>query len=281
MAYLEVLIRIPAPFHDALIQRLTTVATCLGVIEEDDFIVAFFPESAEGKSIRQELSIMQSLIEISGQNTALTFDFSIIADRDWNESWKMGFVPIDVGNRFTIIPPWEQPKSGRINLIIDPAMAFGTGHHETTRSCLVLMEKYSMTNRKKSFLDVGTGTGILAIAASKLGFHRVLAIDTDPIAVDAAKKNAALNQTASIEIRECSIANLIDEFDFIAANIISSVLESLAPLIAKHVKHGGIVVLSGILEGQDKEVLSAMTQAGFSLLDRYPDGKWISLVVAR
>ncbi|HYA86608.1 MAG TPA: 50S ribosomal protein L11 methyltransferase [Nitrospirota bacterium] len=281
MPYHEVLIRIPAEFHEALIQRLTAVATCLGVIEEDDTVIAFFPEAAEMTSIRQELSIIQSLIEKSGQKSAFTFNISIIADQDWNESWKMGFVPIDVGNRFTITPPWEQPKSGRINLVIDPAMAFGTGHHETTRSCLVLMEKYAMTSGKCSFLDLGTGTGILAIAALKLGFHRVIAIDTDPIAVDAARKNAELNQAANIKIRECSISNLVEEYDFIAANIISSVLEQLAPLIAKHVKPGGIVVLSGILGGQDEEVLMAMTQAGLNLTERYPDGKWMSLVLTR
>jgi len=281
MVYHEVLIRIPASFNNTLIQRLTTVATCLGVIEEDDSIIAFFPEKADMISVRRELSIIQSLIEKSGQKFALSFDFSIIPDQDWNESWKMGFVPIDVGNLFTVIPPWELPKDGRNNLIIDPAMAFGTGHHETTRSCLVLMEKYAMNDRKNSFLDLGTGTGILAIAALKLGFHHVMAIDTDPIAVHAARKNAELNQAAGIDIRECSIANLTEEYDFIAANIISSVLELLAPLITRHVKPGGIVVLSGILSGQDEEVLSAMKQAGLNLLERYPDGKWISLVVKR
>ncbi len=281
MAYHEVLIRIPSSFHDTLIQRLTNIAMCLGVIEENDSLIAFFPETAELTSIRRELSIIQSLIEKSDLKFPLSFDFSIIADQDWNESWKRGLVPLDVGNCFTIIPPWETPTKGRVNLVIDPAMAFGTGHHETTRSCLVLMEKYGITSNKNSFLDLGTGTGILAIAALKLGFRSVTAIDTDLIAVDAARKNIELNQAASIELRECSIGSLKGEYDFIAANIISSVLELLAPLIAKHVKPGGIVILSGILGGQDDEVITAMTQAGLNLIERYPDGKWMSLVVKR
>lgn len=281
MAYHEVKIRIPAPFRDTLIQRLTIIATCLGIIEEDDSVVAFFPETTDMTSIRRELSIIQSLLEKSGQKSALTFNFSIIADQDWNESWKKGFVPIDVGNRFTILPPWEQQKKGRINLIIDPAMAFGTGHHETTRSCLVLMERYAERSSKNSFLDLGTGTGILAIAASKLGFHRVVAVDTDLLAVEAARKNAELNQAAGIDIRECSIASLNETYDFIAANIISGVLELLAPLIATHVKPGSIIVLSGILSGQDDQVLTAMTQEGLTLMERYPDGKWMSLAVKR
>jgi ribosomal protein L11 methyltransferase len=279
MAYHEVIIRIPAPFRDALIQRLTKAESCLGVIEEDDSFKAFFPETADMTLIRNELSIMQSLLEKSGQKSALAVDFSIIAEQDWNESWKKGFVPINVGHRFTILPPWEQPQKGRLNLIIDPAMAFGTGHHETTRSCLVLIEKYAEKSSKASFLDLGTGTGILAIAAFKLGFHRIVAVDTDLLAVEAARKNAELNQAAGIDIRECSLAGLRETYDFIAANIISGVLELLAPSLAAHLKPGGVIILSGILGSQGDEVLSAMTQAGLRLLERYPDGKWISLAV--
>jgi ribosomal protein L11 methyltransferase len=281
MAYHEVIIRIPAPFRDALIQRLTKIATCLGVIEGNDCVTAFFPETADMTVIRNELSIIQSLLEKSGRKSTLAVDFSIVPEQDWNESWKKGFVPIDVGRRFTILPPWEQPQKGRLNLIIDPAMAFGTGHHETTRSCLVLIEKYTEQCSKKYFLDLGTGTGILAIAALKLGFHRVVAVDTDLLAVEAARKNVELNQAAGIEIRECSLAGLSETYDFIAANIISGVLELLAPLLAAHLRPGGVIVLSGILSGQDDEVLSKMTQSGLRLLERYPDGKWISLVVTR
>ncbi len=114
-----------------------------------------------------------------------------------------------------------------------------------------------------------------------MGFHRVVAVDTDLLAVEAARKNAELNLAAGIEIRECSIGSLSETYDFIAANIISGVLELLAPLIATHVKPGGIIVLSGILSGQDEAVLTAMTRAGLNLMERYPDGKWMSLAVTR
>ncbi len=280
MAYHELSIRMPALFREALIRKLTSTG-CLGVIEQDDSLIVYFPETTDLTRIRGELSIMQSLLEKSGQNTPLTYSISIIADQDWNESWKKGFVPIDVGNRFTILPTWEQQKKDRINLIIDPAMAFGTGHHETTRSCLVLLEKYAEMSKKNSFLDLGTGTGILAIAALKLGFHRVLALDTDLLAVEAARKNLELNHAAGVEIVEGSIANLSESFDFVAANIISGVLVLLAPQIAAHVRPGGIAVLSGILGNQGDEVLAATTQAGLKLMERYPDGKWISLAVTR
>jgi ribosomal protein L11 methyltransferase len=279
MAYHELSIRIPVSLRDALVQRLTSLG-CLGAIEQDDSLIVYFPETADMTSIKSELSIMQTLLEKAGQS-AFTVDFSSIPEQDWNKSWKKGFVAIDVGDRFTILPPWEQQKKNRINLIIDPAMAFGTGHHETTRSCLVLMEKYSKNCINKSFLDLGTGTGILAIAAAKLGFHHVVAVDTDPLAVEATRKNAALNHTENIEIREGSIETLVETYDFITVNIISGVLVLLAPSIAAHLKPGGTAVLSGILAGQDDEVLAAMIHSGLKREERYQDGKWVSLAVTR
>jgi ribosomal protein L11 methyltransferase len=143
------------------------------------------------------------------------------------------------------------------------------------------MEKYAAQGGKESFLDVGTGTGILAIAAAQMGYRRVVGLDTDILAVDAARQNIELNQaSAGIEIREGSIAVQSGTFDLMAANIISGVL-LLAPEIASHLKSGGVAVLSGILLGQEDEVIEAMEQAGLRLFERYQDGKWISLAVGR
>ena len=144
------------------------------------------------------------------------------------------------------------------------------------------MEKYAAQGGKESFLDVGTGTGILAIAAAQMGYRRVVGEDTDILAVDAARQNIELNQaSAGIEIREGSIAVQSGTFDLMAANIISGVLVLLAPEIASHLKPGGVAVLSGILLGQEDEVIEAMEQAGLRLFERYQDGKWISLAVGR
>ncbi len=280
MSYHELTIAVGAPFRDSLIRRLVD-AGCLGVIEKDDAIIAYFPENIDIKSITNDLSLLIALFDKSGRTHDVAFTHALIPDQDWNASWKKGFHPIDVGKRFTILPPWEEKRDGRINLIIDPAMAFGTGHHETTRSCLVLMEKYSAKSGEELFLDLGAGTGILAIAATSLGCRRVIALDTDPLAVEASRKNAELNQAKGVEIREGSIESLNETFDFIAANLISGVLVQLAPALAARLKPGGIAVLSGILSGQDGEVIAAMTQAGLSLIERYCDGKWISLAVSR
>jgi ribosomal protein L11 methyltransferase len=279
MSYHEFIIRITDPFRDTLIRRLTD-AGCLGVIEQDESITAYFPETIDSGAITNDLSLLEALFEKTGKIQKLSFTHTLIPEQDWNEAWKKGFTPLDVGERFTILPPWEIKREGRINLVIDPGMAFGTGHHETTRSCLVLMEKYDQMVAKERFLDLGTGTGLLAIAASMLGYRHIAAIDTDPLAVDAARTNSALNQIDGLEIRQGSIEDLNGTFDFIAANIISGVLIQLAPALAAHLKPRGIAVLSGILRGQEDEVIEAMVRTGLKLLERYPDGKWVSLVLA-
>jgi ribosomal protein L11 methyltransferase len=226
-----------------------------------------------------ELDIVQELLRNTDAGHELTFSYSLIPEQDWNESWKKGFTPLDVGERFTILPPWEKKHDDRINLVIDPGMAFGTGHHETTRSCLVLIEKYAVKSAKGRFLDLGTGTGLLAIAASKLGYKEVQAVDTDPLAIEAASMNIGLNQVANVELREGSIVEASGMFDCIAANIISGVLVLLAPHIASRLNTAGFAVLSGILSGQEGEVIEAMEKARLKLREKYRDGKWVSLVV--
>jgi ribosomal protein L11 methyltransferase len=278
MSYYEFTIKIADPFRDALVKRLRD-ADCLGVIEQEETITAYFPETVDIGTITNDLSLLKALFDKSDTVQNLSFCHTLIPEQDWNESWKKGFTPLDVGERFTILPPWEKRREGRINLIIDPGMAFGTGHHETTRSCLVLMEKYAGTCAKERFLDLGAGTGLLAIAASKLGYRRIVAVDTDPLAIEAIRMNVELNLVTNVDIREGSVIEVSVTFDCIAANIISGVLIQLAPALASHLKPRGIAVLSGILTGQEKEVIEAITQAGLKLLEQYRDGKWVSLAI--
>lgn len=276
MSYQQFRITVSGPFKDALVQKLAHVGS-LGLIENDDHLVAYFPDAVPVVTIIRELHIMKAVLEASGHE--LTFEHALIPDRDWNESWKKGFTPLDVGERFTILPPWERTKPGRINLIIDPGMAFGTGHHETTRSCLVLMERHAGRTALGRFLDLGTGTGLLAIAAAKIGYASVLAIDTDPLTVDAAKKNCALNSAADVDVREGDLSVVDGTFDMITANLFSVLLIELAPAIASRLNRGGIAVLSGMLREQADAVLTAMNKAGLRSLEKLDDGKWTSLAV--
>lgn len=277
MPYYEFTIRIPKLFKDMLIKRLTQNG-CLGVIEDKNSLIAYFPATNDIGIITSDLIMQKALLEKTTDKYQLTFDYKLIPDQDWNESWKKGFIPLDVGEHFTVLPPWENKRSGRINLIIDPGMAFGTGHHETTRSCLVLMEKYDGKIAKGHFLDLGTGTGLLAIAASKLGYDQVVAVDTDPLAIEAARKNLELNHVVNIELREGSLIGTPGTFDCIVANIISGVLVLLAHALSSRLKPSGIAILSGILAEQADEVTKAYEQTGLKLIEDSPDGKWTSLV---
>jgi ribosomal protein L11 methyltransferase len=280
VAYHEFIIRISDTFKDTLMQRLSEKG-CLGMIENDDTFTAYFPSTLDIDTIKSDLSLLAALFEKAGYDHELTYDYSLIREKDWNETWKKGFQPLDVGNQFTILPPWETIKKDRINLVIDPGMAFGTGHHETTRSCLVLIENYAPTTSNENFLDLGTGTGILAIAARKLGYRHVVGIDTDILAIHAARENVIINNVPDVEIKEEILAELRETFDVIAANLISGVLVLLAPVLLLHMNPGGLAILSGILTGQEDEVIEAMEQAGLRLRETYRDGKWVSLVMER
>lgn len=280
MSYHEFTITIPETFKERLIQRLSERG-CLGIIENDASLVAYFPETLDRDAVLTDLSLLKALLEKAGHTNGFAYDHALLPEKDWNEAWKKEFTSIEVGGRFAVLPPWEQQRKDRINLVIDPAMAFGTGHHETTRSCLVLMEQYATMTAQGSFLDLGTGTGILAIAARKLGCHPVLGIDTDLLAVDAARDNIIINHVPDVEIREGVASGIRETFDLIAANLISGVLVQLAPELRLLLNPTGIAILSGILIGQDDEVLEAMEQSGLRLLKKYPDGKWMSLVVQR
>lgn len=278
MAYHQLTIRSSPDNSDALVAFLMTKG-CLGVIDKNSELIAYFYDTFDIKSLVRELELVKTVLFMYGSGQELQMSSELIQDQDWNETWKKGFKPLDIGTLFTILPPWEVPQGNRINLIIDPGMAFGTGHHETTRSCLILMEKYQGLTVKERFLDLGTGTGLLAIAASKLGYKQVVAIDTDPLATEAARSNIALNKATNVEIREGSMDTATEKYDCITANIISGVLIMLAPSIARHLAYSGIVILSGILAEQADEVTTGMRNSGFVLVETYRDDKWISLVM--
>jgi ribosomal protein L11 methyltransferase len=282
VTYREITIKLPEIAKEAVTHRLMELG-CLGTIERAADIIAYFDGPADTGLIDKEIASVQSALRQSGLDVPIAIKHAVIPGEDWNRTWKAGFKPIDVGERFTILPPWEEKKSGRINLVIDPGMAFGTGHHETTRSCLVLMEKLSRSvSPEARFLDLGTGTGLLAIAAWHLSYKRVVAVDIDPLAIEATRRNIALNETdIDIEVIEGDIARIDMTFDLIAANLISGVLINLAPALASRLHPRGIAILAGILKGQEDEVIAAMESAGLAFREKLIDGKWVSVVVER
>lgn len=278
MGYYELKITIDESSKDALINYLYS-NSCLGIVELNSEIIAYFSDIIGINKITNLMQSAQHLLRTSGLNDKLSYNYIFIAERDWNESWKKKFKPIDIGENLTILPPWEEKSNSKISLIIDPGMAFGTGHHETTKTCLLLIERFSKEKTQKNrFLDFGTGTGILAIAALKLGFKYALCIDIDPLAIDAAQRNAKLNNLNTIEIKEGSIDLADGKFDLIAANLMSEILIQNSYKIANCLEKSGIALLSGMIIGQEADVILAMKEAGLRSFENFYDGRWVTVV---
>lgn len=279
MGYYEFTITTPDESRDALLNKMSEMG-CLGMSETGSRIIAYFKDTHDIIHLRDSLGSFKNVLKQAGLDHRFSFDYLYLSERDWNEPWKKRFLPMDVGEHLSILPPWEKSDKSRHLLIIDPGMAFGTGHHETTKTCLQLVERFSKTSSKDRFLDVGTGTGILAIAASRLGFKAVLAVDIDPLATDAARRNVALNSLKNVEIREGTITGVQGAFDMVAANLMSEVLISIAPELANRLNSAGIAILSGMLKGQEDGVLDTMKGSGFIPIEVLTEDRWVSLVLA-
>lgn len=204
---------------------------------------------------------------------------------DWLSSWKENFKPCLCGTRFVVLPPWlgheKDHYPQRIPIIIEPKNAFGTGQHETTALCLALLSELLDGEKLSSharFLDLGTGTGILAFGASLAGLTG-MGIDIDPCAIENAHENAALNPKADCRFEEGSIETLqSSKFDLIFANILASPLIEMADMIVQTLAEKGFLILSGILETQRKDVSKAYEEKGLTLVQKSVQGEWAALL---
>ena len=280
MTYIEIIVTAPEESHDALINRMSEMGA-IGFIEQDGGLIGYFEPNRSPAEICNELGRFKSVLEASGLAASFSLSHNILPEKDWNETWKKNFTPIDVGDNLTIIPSWLQSATKRIPIIIDPGMVFGTGHHETTRTCLSMIEKIARASNKRRFLDIGTGTGILAIGASRLGFEQVTAVDIDPLAVNAAHRNAEANSLINVEVLEGTIQTVSSRFDLITANLLVEILIGIAPELSDRLEPGGRAILSGLLLGQENSVIEAMASAGLTFQEKIIDGKWVSLVMVK
>lgn len=200
-----------------------------------------------------------------------------LADENWEDHWKRFFHPREVGKRFLIRPTWEEaPQSDRIEIVLDPGQAFGTGDHPTTRMCLELMERQPVHGR--SLADVGCGSGILSVGACKLGASRVYAVDVEPLSVEVAKENAKLNAVSFSAVTGRGITALQEwePFDFIVSNIISAVLIQIAPEVSAALDPEGVWIVSGIILQNWDDVLKAAEDSGFRLSERLEEDGWVA-----
>jgi ribosomal protein L11 methyltransferase len=210
----------------------------------------------------------------------------IVREADWAEAWKAFFPVLRVGRRLVIRPTWRDHRAGPDDVVIalDPGMAFGTGLHPTTRLCLAALEPLADEGRLDAarVLDIGCGSGILAIASIRLGAANALGVDTDPIAIEATLANARRNRLGRrIEAREGSVPTGERPFDVVVANLIAGVLVPLARGLYAELRPGGSLVASGIFVDREAEVRMALEAAGLEPTDRSVDGDWIALTCRR
>jgi ribosomal protein L11 methyltransferase len=209
-----------------------------------------------------------------------------VHEADWAEAWKAHFPVLRVGRRLVVRPTWRDhaPAADDVVLDLDPGMAFGTGLHPTTRLCLAALESAADRGLLAAarVLDVGCGSGILAIAAVKLGAASVLGVDTDPIAVEATVANAGRNGSASrITAREGSLPSGQPPHDLVLANLIASLLIALAAPLRDELRPGGALLASGIFVDREAEVRAAFAAVGLAVVDRMAEGEWIALEAVR
>lgn len=206
------------------------------------------------------------------------FELIGVNEDDWANAWKAYYKPIRIGKHMVIVPAWErfEPLADDIVVRMDPGMAFGTGTHETTRLVIELLEKY--VSKGDRMLDVGTGSGILAICASKLGADHCAAYDIDPVAVRVARDNIAESGQQNII---CEVSDLLKQvsleggqYDIVTANIVADIIIKMSPEIGAFVKKDGIVITSGVICEREAEVDAAMTAGGFLKVTSRYDGGW-------
>ena len=202
-----------------------------------------------------------------------------VEEEDWSESWKQFFKPRPVGKGFLVKPTWEAIEStDRIVIELDPVQAFGTGEHATTQLCLSMLEE--SVGEGDTVIDVGCGSGILSIAAAKLGAE-VFATEVDPPAAAVTIENAKINRVRLEVAVSDEIPESFPQADVLVSNLVSATLINLAADVARHVKSGGVWIASGIIPQNTADVIAAAESAGFSLVSRREDGGWVCLLLRR
>ncbi|RRS31256.1 MAG: ribosomal protein L11 methyltransferase [Epsilonproteobacteria bacterium (ex Lamellibrachia satsuma)] len=247
-----------------------------------DFILNIHSEGVElGKGqiiIRSEsdlTSVKDALVSLSdtlGDNIQMDFTLEEKENVDWIKTYQESIQPIEAG-KFYIFPSWYKPKKGFINIKIDPALAFGSGHHATTYSCLEAISTYVKPDDK--VIDVGCGSGILGLACKKLGANIELC-DTDPLSVESCKENFGLNEEKYNKLWEGSIDKAEETYDVVIANIIADVLRFIAKDLKTATKEGGYLILSGILDKKEELVKESFKE--LTLEKRILKDEWVTLV---
>ena len=264
--------------NDAVKQTNLVEQDLLNKINNDPIIHLYVSPSQNLSEVAQTAQLLLDQSQIGCQ-----LEVKPIPDKNWNEEWMKYYKPVHVSNTMTIVPCWidyEKAPDERI-VLIDPGAAFGTGTHETTKLCLSSLEKYTTAGCR--MLDVGTGSGILAVTALLLGAESADAVDIDPLSVKAAGANAKLNHVESkLSVK---LGNLLDtasgKYQVITANIVADVIISMLPDIGIFLENDGFLILSGIIRERKDDVLRAIAANNFAVVEDLNDGEWVAFVVKK
>lgn len=244
-------------------------------------VAAFFPcdgsEQDVLTDVRERVRRVRAM-DVGVPLGSLEIITQTVREQDWENAWKTYFKPVKISDFVVIKPTWEEYSAGGDEVVIeiDPGMAFGTGNHETTRMCVRFLEEY-MENGMQ-VIDAGCGSGILSIAAAKFGAGRVYAVDLDPVAVEVAARNAALNGCeAVIDVKKSDLLAEVPEgtkADIVVANIIADVVIQLNPVAKDYMKINGMYICSGIIDSRLDDVLASLKGQGYKVIQILEDGEW-------
>ena len=264
----------------------TGLKTCYGDLIDENILNADKSKGAVSIYIPDDKNYNDYTAFLRDRFAAEKIDAKIeligVDEEEWSTAWKKYYHPIKVGERLVIVPMWEKydPAPGEIIVRMDPGMAFGTGTHETTRLVCGLIEKYLVPGQR--MLDVGTGSGILAICASKLGAKECFAYDIDPVAVRVAKENVKDNGLDNIT---CGVSDLLrdvdlsgGQFDFATANIVADIIIRMSGDVGIYLKQGSYLICSGIIEQYENDVREAMQRGGFEIVECAKESDWVAMV---
>ena len=248
-------------------KSVASVSLFLPADQNYNMAISFIRERLESEGV-------ESKIEIVGVN-----------EEDWANSWKKYYTTLHIGKRTVIVPMWEEyeAKEGEIVVKMDPGMAFGTGSHETTRLVIELLEKY--TKQGVRMLDVGTGSGILAICASKLGAGECKAYDIDPVAVKVANENIAESGQTNVTCEVSDLLKQVDldggKYDLVCANIVADIIIRMTPDIGRFMKDDCVLLCSGIIKERADDVTAKLNDYALKVIERIDDNGWCALAVMK
>ena len=257
----------------AVMEKMKDCETCVTIYVADN------PQGMEElMQVRQILARLKAQ-DPDGKYGRLELEMKDVDEEDWSNAWKKYYHPVQVGEHLVVCPSWEaydrQPDD--VVLTLNPGMAFGTGTHDTTRLCMELLEKY--ITPQDTVLDVGCGSGILAITAALLGANKIIGCDIDEVAVKVAGENAALNGVQDrIAFHQGDLTSQVEgSFQIICANIVADVIIRLSEDAGRYLAKDGIFIISGIIDTREQDVLNALEQNGFQVIERRTSGGWVAL----